>query len=331
MPRTVVITGGTAGIGLATAEKFAREGWNVGILARDEGRLRETEERLRGFGAKALGVRADVADAEAVERAAERIERELGPIDAWVNNAMSTVVAPAWEITPEEYARVAAVTYLGQVHGTLAALKRMRIRRSGTVVQINSVLGIRPFPLQSAYAGAKAGALGFTDALRGELLHENLGVSISTVFLPAVNTTQFDGWARNRTGRRQIAPDPVYDPRLCANAIYFVTLNPRRDVWVGRTTILASILQRLWPNAGDWQSKGGWDGQLSQETIPEIAGNLDEAPKGPARIDGPFGDRVVSSRHSYVTSRQRDLIVGGLLGLAVAAGVKVLTKGLRPR
>ncbi|WP_279483026.1 SDR family oxidoreductase [Aureimonas sp. SK2] len=327
MTRTVVITGGTAGIGLATAETFARDGWNVGILARGEERLREVEERLRALGVKALGIATDVSDADAVDAAAERCETELGPIEAWINNAMATVVAPADQISPDEYRRVTDVTYHGQVFGTLAALKRMRARDRGTIVQVNSVLGIRPFPLQSAYDGAKAAALGFTNALRGELGHLGSNVQLVTVFLPAVNTPQFDGWARNKVGRRQIAPDPVYDARLCANAIHFGVLHPRRDIWVGRTTVMASLLQRLWPNAADVQSRSGWEGQLSDETIPRIEGNLFEPGQGPARIEGPFTDRTLASRHTFFTSRQRDVAVLGLIG----AGVLGLAAAFRRR
>lgn len=321
MARTVVVTGGTAGIGLACAEKFATEGWNVGVIARDAGRLCETEERLRGMGVAALGIEADVADHEAVDRAAERFEGELGPIEAWVNNAMATVVAPAMRIEPDEYRRVTDVTYHGQVFGTLAALKRMRPRGRGAIVQINSALGIRPFPLQAAYCGAKGAALNFTNALRSELLHEKVDVTLTTVFLPAVNTPQFAGWARNRTGRRQIAPNPVYDPRLCANAVHFAVEHPRRDIWVGRTAVLASLVQRFWPNAGDVQAKGGWDAQLSDERFAENEGNLFKPGDGPARLHGPFGDRTSSARQAFWTSRQRDAVVlGGVAFLAAQLG-----------
>jgi len=319
MTKTVVITGGSAGIGLAAAERFAREGWQVAVVARHEGRLRETEQRLRALGAKALGIEADVADDKAVFAAAARVESELGPIDVWVNNAMASIVAPSWDVEPDEYRRVTDVTYHSQVFGTLAALKYMRPRRRGTIIQINSVIGIRAFPLQTPYAGAKGAALNWTNGLRSELDHEQSGIELSTIFLPAVNSTQFLGWARNRTGQRQIAPDPVYDPRLCANAIFFAAENPRRDIWVGRTTILGSILQRLWPNGGDAFAKSAWDGQLG-EPMGETEGNLFKPADGPARIDGPNGDRTLSSRHTYVTSRQRDAVVLGGVAL-LAAGV----------
>lgn len=319
MTKTVVITGGSAGIGLAAAERFAREGWQVAVVARHEGRLKETQTRLEAMGVKALAIEADVADEKAVFAAAARVEGELGAIDVWVNNAMASIVAPAWEVSADEYRRVTEVTYLGQVFGTLAALRYMRPRRRGVVIQINSVIGIRAFPLQTPYAGAKGAALNWTNGLRAELEHERAGIELSTIFLPAVNSTQFDSWARNRTGKRQIAPDPVYDPRLCANAIFFAAENPRRDIWVGRTTVLGSIVQRLWPNGGDMVAKGSWDGQLG-EPMAEIEGNLFKPAEGPARIDGPNGDRVLSSRHTYVTSRQRDAVVLGGLAL-LAAGV----------
>lgn len=329
MAPSVVITGGTAGIGLATAEKFAREGWNVGIIARDQDRLRQAEELLRRFGTRVLGVEADVADHEAVERAADRINAELGPIDAWVNNAMATIVAPSNEISPEEFKRVTDVTYHGQVIGTLIALRHMRPRNRGAVVQINSVLGIRAYPLQSAYCGAKSAALGFTDSLRGELLHEGSGITLTTIFLPAVNTPQFGGWARNRTGREQIAPPPVYDPRLCANAVFFAIEHPRRDIWVGRTSVMASVLQRFWPNAADIQAKNGWEGQLSDKRIPFLPGNLFEPGIGKAEIDGPFVAQVNSARRSFWTSRQRDLAVVGTVGIIIVALLRLASRRKR--
>ena len=228
-----VVTGGTVGIGRATARLFAERGWSVGMIARDEARLTAAEADLRSLGVAAVGIAADVADASAVAAAADRIEAELGPIQCWVNNAMATVVAPARDITPEEYRRVTEVTYLGQVHGTNAAIRLMTPRNSGVIVQVSSGLGVRSAPLQSAYCGAKAAVRGFTDSVRSELLHDKIKIALSVVYLPAVNTPQFD-WARNHTGRAQYAPDPVFDPRLCAEAIVFAAEHPRREIWVGR-------------------------------------------------------------------------------------------------
>ena len=324
MGQVAVVTGGSAGIGLATAELLARRGWSVAILARDQGRLDEAGERLGRHGSPVLTISADVADAGALDHAAERIERELGPIAAWVNNAMSTVVAPADQITAEEYARVTATTYLGQVHGTLAALRHMKPRGRGSIVQVSSGLGFRAAPLQAAYCAAKSAVSGFTDALRSELIADGiLGVSLSVVYLPAVNTPQF-GWAKNRTGHEQNAPDPVYDPRLCAEAIAFAIDHPRREVWVGNSTAVMAVAQSLVPSFADRQAANFRDAQLGAPAATK-RGNLDEPISGPAAIDGRFTDRVKGTRSQFYTSRQRDAAkLGGLAALAAAALTGVL-------
>src|SRR3954452_10481565 len=205
MSSTVVITGSSAGVGRATALEFARQGCNVALLARGKDRLESAAREARQFGVDAVAIPTDVADAAAVEAAAERVETELGPIDIWVNDAMATIFAPVHSIGPDEFRRVTEVTYLGQVHGTLAALKHMRPRNRGTIVQVGSALAYRSIPLQSAYCAAKAAARGFTDSLRSELLHEGSAIRLTMAHLPAVNTPQFD-WARNHMHRR---PQPV--------------------------------------------------------------------------------------------------------------------------
>ncbi len=330
MRQVAVITGGSAGIGLATAERLARRRWSVAILARDEARLAEAAERLRRHGSPVLTHSVDIADAGAVDRAAERIERELGPVTAWINNAMSTVVAPADEITPEEYARVTATTYLGQVHGTLAALRRMKPRRRGSIVQVSSGLGFRAAPLQAAYCAAKFAVSGFTDALRAELIADSVhGIGLSVVYLPAVNTPQF-GWARNRTGHEQNAPDPVYDPRLCAEAIAFAAEHPRREIWVGNSTAVMGIAQSLVPGYADHQVAGFKGAQLGDPALDK-RGNLDEPVAGPAAIDGRFTDRVKTTRSQFYTSRQRDAAkLGGLTLLAAAAVTGIVAAARRP-
>ena len=321
-PRTAVVTGGSAGIGLATAERLAKAGWQIAIIARDQERLDAARAMLAAHGTAILAISADVADAEAVDAAADRIERELGPIGAWVNNAMSTVVAPADRITPAEYQRVTGTTYLSQVYGTLAALRHMKPRGHGAIVQVSSGLGIRAVPLQAAYCAAKFAVSGFTDALRAELIGDKVPVTLSVVYLPAVNTPQ-PGWARNHTGREQVLPDPLFDPRLCAEAIVSAIDDPQREIWVGRSTLQMAVAQALVPNFADRQASGFAEQQLGDATGSKT-GNLDAPVPGPARIDGDATDRAISNRHEFFTSRQRDMlkigIGGGIAGLGALAG-----------
>jgi short-subunit dehydrogenase len=323
MAGIAVVTGGSAGIGLATAERLAKAGYDVAIIARDETRLEEAGAMLAAHGRRVLAIEADVADAAAVDAAADRIERELGPIDAWVNNAMSTVVAPADRISAAEYARVTATTYLSQVHGTLAALRHMKPRGRGAIVQVSSGLGIRAVPLQAAYCAAKFAVSGFTDSLRAELIADKVPVTLTVVYLPAVNTPQ-PGWARNHTGRAQVLPDPLFDPRLCAEAIVSAIEKPTREIWVGRSTFQMAIAQALAPSFADRQAGSFGEDQLGG-SIGEKPGNLDEPVPGPARIDGDAVDRAIDNRREFFTSRHRDLlklgIGGGVAGIGALAGV----------
>jgi len=322
MTRTAVVTGGTTGIGLATAEHLARSGWNVAVIARDKARLAEVDTMLAAHGGKVLTISADVADAKAVDAAAERIERDLGPIDAWVNNAMSTVIGPADRITASEYERVTATTYLSQVHGTLAALRYMKPRGRGAIVQISSGLGIRAAPLQAPYCAAKFAVAGFTDALRAELIADKVPVTLTVVYLPAVNTPQ-TGSARNHTGHDQVLPDPLFDPRLCAEAIAFAIDDPQREIWVGRSTVKMAIAQALVPGFADRQASAMGEAQLGKYVGTKI-GNLDEPVPNPARIDGDSLDRVIDSRREFFTTRQRNGLVTGigmaLIGLGALTG-----------
>ncbi len=328
----VVITGGTQGIGRATAQAFARDGWAVAVLGRSEARLRSTEAELAAMGVPVLAIATDVADHRAVDAAADRVEQDLGPIAVWVNNAMATIVAPADQISPEEFRRVTDVTYHGQVFGTLAALRHMRSRNRGQIIQISSGLAMRSAPLQAAYCAAKRAVTGFTDSLRSELIHDGIKVHLTVVYLPAVNTPQFDR-SRNRTGHAQMAPDPVFDPRLCAEAILAAAHEPSRDVWVGRSTMQMGLIQAVAPALADNQAAKMWDAQLRPGPPPRPDGNLFDADSDDPGVDGPFSDRVKSTRQEFLTSRGRDAVALGLgaVGLFGALAVSSIASNRRGR
>lgn len=319
MADVVVITGGSAGVGRATARLFAARGCAVGLIARGQQRLDDAREELEGLGAKVHAVSADVADASAVEQAAAEIERTLGPITIWVNNAMSTVYSPIRQLEPEEIRRVTEVTYLGAVNGTLAALRRMGER--GTILQVSSVLSWRAAPIQGAYCGAKFALRGFTESLRSELIHEGSKVYLTMVHLPAVNTPQFD-WTRNKTGRRARPPDPVYQPEMAARAIVYAAYNRRRDVWMGCSTLAVILGGRLAPSLMDQvMARQGWDGQLGEKQAPQD-GNLLAPVPGDQAARGRFSARAQDTQEIY-TSRQAGMVLTGVLLLG-AAGIKAL-------
>src|SRR5438270_5445830 len=226
-PRVAVVTGASAGVGRATARAFGRAGDAVGLIARGRDGLEAARSEIEAAGGRALVLPVDVADAEAVEGAAERAEQSLGPIDVWVNNAMCSIFAPLREVSAAEFRRATEVTYLGTVHGTMAALKRMLARDRGTIVQVGSALAYRGIPLQSPYCGAKHAIQGFTESLRCELMHEGSAVKVTMVQLPALNTPQFEQ-VRTRLPRRPQPVPPIYQPEVAADAILDATENPER-------------------------------------------------------------------------------------------------------
>src|SRR5256714_2044050 len=238
MKRIVVITGASAGVGRATVRAFARQGADIGLLARGHDGLEGARRDVEAEGGRALTLTADVADAEQVEAAAERVERELGPIDVWVNNAMVSVFSPVKALKADEVKRVTEVTYLGVVYGTLAALRRMLPRDRGTIVQVGSALAYRGIPLQAAYCGAKHAIQGFTESLRCELLHDKSSVRVTMVQLPAMNTPQFD-WVKSRLPREPQPVPQIYEPEIAAEAIVWAASHRRRELSVGITTLLA--------------------------------------------------------------------------------------------
>ncbi|GII96516.1 SDR family oxidoreductase [Sinosporangium siamense] len=265
-PRTVVVTGASAGVGRASARLFASRGDNVALLARGEKGLAAAAEEVRAAGGRALPIAVDVADAREVEEAARRVEDELGPIDVWVNVAFSTVFAPVAEITPVEFRRITEVTYLGYVYGTKAAMDHMRPRGHGAIVQVGSALAYRAIPLQAGYCAAKHAIKGFTESLRCELLHDKTEIQVTMVQLPALNTPQFD-WVLARLPRRPQPVPPIYQPEIAARAVVFAADHPgRKEYWVGLTTVLTLLAERLAPSLIDrYLAKTGYRSQQTEE------------------------------------------------------------------
>jgi NADP-dependent 3-hydroxy acid dehydrogenase YdfG len=294
--RVVVVTGASAGVGRATARAFGHRGARVALLARNEDGLGAAAREVRQAGGEALAVPVDVADPDAVEAAAERVERELGPIEVWVNDAMATVLAPVRELEPHELRRTTEVTYLGQAYGTMAALRRMLPRDRGTIVQVGSALAYRAIPLQAAYCASKHAARGFTDALRTELMHDGSNVHVTTVHLPALNTTQF-GLVRTRMPRRPRPVAPVYQPEVAAGAIVWASEHPRRrELWVGGSTVATIVGSQLAPWLADrYLARTGYDAQQTDEPVDECRRETDylEAPvPGDHGAHGPFEDEA---------------------------------------
>ncbi|CAN5613390.1 SDR family oxidoreductase [soil metagenome] len=264
--RVVVITGASAGVGRATARAFAEQGADLCLIARGRAGLEATQRDAERRGARVIAIEADVADAAAMLHAAERAESELGPIDVWVNNAMTSVFAPFWEIEPDEFQRVTDVTYLGYVNGTRAALRHMRPRDRGTIVMVGSALAYRSIPLQSAYCGAKAAIVGFTDSVRAELLHEESRIKVTAVHLPAVNTPQFR-WVRSRLPREAQPVPPIFQPELAAEAITWAVENERREIHLAAPTAAAILGHKIAPALMDEYMKSVWDAQMIDEPL----------------------------------------------------------------
>jgi len=291
--KTVVVTGASAGIGRATAELFGSRGARVALIARGEAGLRGAAAAVRSLGGEALPLPADVADYDAVDQAAGRAEAELGPIDVWVNVAFTSVFAPFAEITPAEFRRVTEVSYLGYVHGTMAALARMRPRDHGTVVQVGSALGYRAIPLQSAYCGAKHAINGFTESVRTELLHDHSNVKITVVQMPAVNTPQFS-WVLSRLPRRPQPVPPIYQPEVAARAVVFAAGHPaRKEYWAGGSTAATVLGQKFAaPLLDRYLARSGYQSQQTPEPArPGRPANLWEpADQPPGSDHGAHGE-----------------------------------------
>ena len=290
--QTVVVTGASAGVGRAIAVGFGKRGWQVAIIARGQEGLEGARQQIEEQGGRVLTIQADVSDADALMRAADRVESELGPIDVWVNNAMVTIYASIMDIAPEEFHQVTQVTYLGQVHGTLAALKHMRRRNRGTIICIGSALAYRSIPFQGPYCAAKAAVRGFVDSLRSELLYEQSKIQLTMVHLPAVNTPQFD-WARNRFDRKVAPVAPIFQPETVADAVVRAVAETPREYWLGHSTVKAIIAQMLVPSWADrFLAKTGKASETSnQPSDPDRPDNLFVAGCGDPGAHGRFDNR----------------------------------------
>jgi NAD(P)-dependent dehydrogenase (short-subunit alcohol dehydrogenase family) len=317
--RVVVITGASAGVGRATARRFAGEGAALGLLARGSERLEAAAREVEEAGSEALAVAVDVSDAEAVEASATRIEKELGSIDVWVNNAMVTVFGPVAELTHEEFRRVTEVTYLGSVWGTMAALRRMRTRDCGTIVQVGSALAYRGIPLQSGYCGAKHALQGFLDSLRTELIHDGSGIHLTTVHLPALNTPQFE-WGRTKMTRVPQPVPPIFQPEVAAEAVVWAASNPRREVWVGWPTVRAIVGDKLAPALLDRRlARTAYDAQQLDEPVSaDRPDNLFEPPSGDFAAHGRFDGRAQGRSLQLWLTRKRGPLAVGATALAAA-------------
>jgi NAD(P)-dependent dehydrogenase (short-subunit alcohol dehydrogenase family) len=327
-PQVVVITGASAGVGRATAIEFAKRGARIGLLARGRAGLDGARRDVEEAGGVAFAVPTDVADAAQVEQAAATISERFGDIDVWVNNAMASVFSPVKEMTAEDFQRVTNVTYLGTVHGTLSALRRMLPRDRGIILQVGSALAYRSIPLQAAYCAAKHAVAGFTDSLRSELIHDDSKVRLCMVQLPAINTPQFQ-WAKSRMPEAAQPVPPIFQPEVAARAIVWATRHDRREVWVGGSTWQAILGQKLAPGMLDsYLADHGYEAQQVAGKPAEHAENNLMHPLDDTRdygVHGTFGDR--SLRHSPATmaTEHRGLLaLGGLTiaGMVLAANLR---------
>jgi NAD(P)-dependent dehydrogenase (short-subunit alcohol dehydrogenase family) len=318
-----MITGASAGVGRAVARAFGCRGASVGLLARGRAGLEGAARDVEAAGGRALILQTDVADADRVESAAATLEERFGPIDVWVNNAMASVFSPVIETEPAEFKRVTEVTYLGVVYGTLAALRRMKPRNHGVIVQVGSALAYRGIPLQSAYCAAKHAIEGFCDSLRSELLHEAGGVAVTMVQLPALNTPQFD-WVKSRLRGRAKPVPPIFQPEVAADAIVWAADHPRREYLIGFPTVEAIVGDRVASGLVDrYLARTGYDSQQTSE--PEI-------PNRPDNLWMPVDDLRDFGAHGRFDHAARsstwELAISKHRGAFAAAAAVILAAGL---
>jgi len=318
----VVITGASAGVGRATAREFARHGASIALIARGRDGLEGARSEVEAAGCKALVLPVDVADADAMEAAADQVETQLGPINIWVNNAMTSVFSPIKQMTAAEFKRVTEVTYLGYVYGSLAALKRMLPRDRGTIVHVGSALAYRSIPLQAAYCASKHAVLGFFASLRTELIHDHSNVHTTMVQMPALNTPQF-GWVKSRLPRKAQPVPPIFQPEVAARAIYYAAHHPeRREYFAGWSTVKAIFGNKLLPSYADhYLARMGYDAQqYDGDEDPNRPNNLYEPVPGDHGAHGKFDARAHDhSLELWAETHAKLLAITGGIGFASAA------------
>ena len=326
----VVITGASAGVGRATVREFARRGAWIGLIARGTDGLEAARREVEREGGRAIALPVDVADAEQVEAAAERVERELGPIDIWVNDAMTSVFSPIKEMTAEEFRRVTEVTYLGYVYGTLSALKRMLPRDRGTIVHVGSALAYRSIPLQAAYCASKHAILGFFASLRTELIHDGSHVQTTMVQMPALNTPQF-GWVRSKLPRKAQPVPPIFEPEVAARAIYYAAHHAgRREYFVGGSTVKAIFGNKIAPSFADHiLARSGYESQqYDGSKDPSRPDNLFHPVPGDHGAHGTFGDRARNQSWEFWAESHVGYLAAGLCA-AVGVGAVLWSRFAR--
>ena len=328
--RTVVITGASAGVGRATARAFGARGARVGLVARSADALEHAAEEIRAAGGQAIALPTDVSDFSQVEEAAERVERELGPIDVWVNDAMATTFGRVWELDPSELRRATEVTYLGGVHGSMAALARMRPRDAGVIVNVGSALAYRAIPLQSAYCASKFALRGFTDSLRTELMAEKSNVRVTMVHLPGLNTPQFT-WVRNHLPKRPRPVAPVFAPEVAAEGIVFAAGTKRREVWVGGMTVAVILGNKLFPGLADrYLARTNIQGQQTDKPAhPDDSDYLFSPVTEDRGAHGPFTEEAKERSLQLEATRHRRALVGAGAAAAAAGAAGAIARARR--
>lgn len=323
----VVITGASGGVGRATARLFAERGAKMALLARGRDGLEGAKREIEALGGKAIAIPSDVSKFEDVEAAAEQTEKELGPIDLWINNAMVSMYSPFIKMSPDEFRHIVDVTFLGCVHGTRCALNRMMPRDKGKIVQVGSALAFRSIPLQSAYCASKHAIQGFTESLHTELLHQKSNIKLSIVNMPALNTTQFT-WTKNRMPNKARPTGTIYQPEIAADAILFASEHDRRELMVGYTTVEATVGEKFIPGTLDkYLSKVGWDGSMLPEPAdPNQPDNFWAPLPGDHGAHGPFDDVAHRFSPELWASKHRNTLTACFVGAVGLAGALLARK-----